>query len=56
MFEVAERLGVSRTTVYEEVLAGNIKAKRFGKKSIRILAAELERYERESEYEYGTYR
>jgi excisionase family DNA binding protein len=41
--EVAERLGIGRTTVYQEVVDGNLKAKRFGKKNIRIPAEELRR-------------
>ncbi len=54
--EVAERLGIGRTTVYQEVVEGNFKAKRFGKKNIRIPAEELRRYEVEQDYYKGTYR
>jgi excisionase family DNA binding protein len=54
--EVAERLGIGRTTVYQEVVEVNLKAKRFGKKNIRIPAEELKRYEEEQDYYKGTYR
>ncbi len=54
--EVARELGISRTTVYEEVVAGNLRAKRFGKKQIRVHVDELARYEREQDYAPGQYR
>jgi excisionase family DNA binding protein len=45
--EVAQRLGVSRSTVYEEIDARRLKARRHGKKggTIRITAAQLHAYE-----------
>ena len=54
--EVAAELGVGRTTVYEEVARGKLKAKRFGRKNIKIHVDELARYERESDWEPGQYR
>lgn len=54
--EASERLGIGRTTVYQEVVEGNIRAKRFGKKNIRIPAEALQRYESENDYYPGTYR
>ena len=49
--EVAVILGISRSTVYREIASGNIQAKRFGQKRIRISLAELARYESEQAYE-----
>lgn len=54
--EVAQELGIGRSTVYEEITRGNLKAKRFGKKNIRIHVDELKRYEEESDWRPGQYR
>ena len=54
--EAATHLGIGRTTVYQEVVAGRIRAKRFGKKNIRIAVSELERYEAEQDYHPTRYR
>ena len=54
--EVAAELGIGRTTVYEEITRGKLRAKRFGKKNIKIHVDELRRYEEESDWEPGQYR
>ncbi len=54
--EIAEELSLSRVTIYNEIVKGNLKAKRFGKKSIRVHVNEFERYQKESEFELGQYR
>lgn len=48
--EVAEATGMGLSTVYDEIQRGNIRAKRFGKKSIRVHVDELKRYEEASDY------
>lgn len=54
--EVAAHLGVGRTFIYNEVASGSLKAKRFGKKNIKIHLNELARYESDSDWEPGQYR
>ena len=44
--EVAQRLGLSRSTVYELMAAGRLRAVRIGV-AVRIPTAELERFVRE---------
>lgn len=51
--EVADHLSIPRSTAYDLVHGGGLKAKRFGKRTIRIHVDELERYERESTYRAG---
>jgi excisionase family DNA binding protein len=51
--QVAERFGVSRAPIYEEVKAGRLKAKRIGKKpSIRIHVDDLAEWEKEQDYHH----
>lgn len=54
--EVAAELGIGESTVYDEIQRGNLKAKRFGKKAIKIHLEELSRYEDASDWEPGQYR
>ena len=48
--EVADYLGIGRSSAYDLIKGGDLKAKRFGKKNVRVHIEELERYEGESEW------
>lgn len=48
--EVAEYLNIGRSSAYELVSTGELKAKKFGKKNVRVHIEELERYEQESDW------
>jgi excisionase family DNA binding protein len=48
--EVADYLTIGRTSAYELISQGDIKAKRFGKKNVRVHVDELKRYEAESDW------
>jgi excisionase family DNA binding protein len=50
--EAADRLRLSRATIYELLAAGEIKAVHIGR-AVRIPAAELERYVRQLQAEAG---
>ena len=50
--EVAEYLNIGRSSAYELISDGKLRAKKFGKKNVRIHVSELERYERESNWEH----
>lgn len=47
--EVADYLGISRSTAYELVYRGDITAKKFGE-AVRVSKEELRRYESERDY------
>lgn len=53
ILEVAEHLSIGRTSAYDLITSGQLKAKRFGKRSVRVHVDELERYERESDWREG---
>lgn len=53
VLEVAEYLSIARSTAYDLISRGEIKAKRFGKRSVRVHVDELRRYERESDWGSG---
>ena len=48
--EVAEYLSIARSTAYDLIPSGELKAKRFGKRNVRVHVEELRRYERESDW------
>lgn len=50
--EVADYFGVSRSIVYEWISSGQLQAKKFGKKAVRVHLSEIERFEQESEWVY----
>jgi len=49
--EIAEKLTISRKTVYEWINAGDLKCIRLGKQTRRVREQELERFLREKEEE-----
>lgn len=51
--EVADHLSIGRTSAYKLITSGRLKAKRFGKSSVRVHLDELERYEREADWRAG---
>ena len=51
--EVAEHLGIGKSSAYDLIYGGELKAKRFGKRNVRVHGDELERYERESDWRAG---
>ena len=53
VLEVAEYLSIARSTAYDLISSGELKAKRFGKRSIRVHVEELQRYERDSDWRSG---
>ena len=55
VLEVAEYLSIARSTAYDLISSGDLKAKRFGKsrRIIRVHVEELLRYERESDWRSG---
>ena len=50
VLEVAEYLSIARSTAYDLISSGELKAKRFGKRAIRVHIEDLQRYERESDW------
>ena len=50
VLEVAEYLSIARSTAYDLISSGELKAKRFGKRAIRVHVEDLRRYERESDW------
>lgn len=50
--EVADYFGVGRSSVYEWISTGQLQAKKFGKKAVRVHLSEIERFEQESEWAY----
>ena len=53
VLEVAEYLSIARSSAYDLISSGDLKAKRFGKRNVRIHVEELQRYERESDWRSG---
>lgn len=53
--EIAERWGVSRSTVYNLIADRKMRAKRFGR-HIRVHCQEIHRFEEQSDWENGQYR
>ncbi len=51
--EVAEHLSIGLSSAYDLISSGELKAKRFGKRNVRVHVDELERYERESDWSAG---
>lgn len=49
--EVANHLGIGPSTVRREIVRGNLKAKRFGERNVRVHVGEIARYEERSGYE-----
>lgn len=45
--EIAARWGCSKTTVYDEIRAGHLRAMTIGTQAKRVALAELQRYETE---------
>ena len=51
--EVADYFSIARSTAYDLISSGELEAKRFGKRTIRVHVDEVKRYERESVYRAG---
>lgn len=51
--EVADYLAISRSSAYDLISRGDLKAKRFAKRSLRVHVDELRRYENESDWRAG---
>lgn len=48
--EVAGYLGIGRSSAYDLIGRGEIQAKRFGKRNVRVHIDELKRYEEECDW------
>ena len=51
--EVAEHLTIGLSSAYDLITSGQLRAKRFGKRNVRVHVQELERYERDSDWRAG---
>ena len=49
---MADHLRIGRSSAYDLITRGEIRAKTFGKRNVRIHVDELARYERESDWRH----